>query len=249
MNLIQKIHMLHSAWHYRLNTEKEDIRFLLGLDLSGQTLVDIGANKGIYAYWMSRKAGPQGRVIAFEPQPELKRHLKELKQSFRLDNLEIINKALSSEPGRTTLYRPEPGSGAASLGSRPTEWETVDVEMATLDDYCDDFSNVGFIKCDVEGHELAVFKGGLNMLQRDMPCLLFECHHDAALEQDLFLFLESIGYEGFFAHGRYCLIHCSRFEEYPYRRKIERHRNYIFMNRSFLNSLALARYTIVEKAK
>ena len=37
MNIIQKRHILDSVWHYRLDTEKNDIRFLLGLELKGKT--------------------------------------------------------------------------------------------------------------------------------------------------------------------------------------------------------------------
>lgn len=228
MNFFQKTHMLHSAWHYRLNTEKNDIYFLLNQELEGKTVIDIGANKGIYSYWMSKKVGPKGKVFAFEPQPELEKQLQDLKKSFKLDNLAIINKGLSCVKGREKLFRPEPGSGAASLHNNCPNWQAIDVDITTLDDYYDKLSQVKFIKCDVEGHELNVFKGSRRILKRDNPCLLFECHHAEAQKQDLFLYLISLGYDGFFCHKKN-LIHFSEFNNYPYRKKKERHRNYIFL--------------------
>lgn len=243
MNFFQKLHMLHSAWHYRINTEKEDIRFLMNQDLKGRTVIDIGANKGIYSYWMSKKAGPDGKVVAFEPQPELEKHLIDFKKSFKLENLHIINKGLSSGSSVRELFRPESGSGAARLNNEGVDWPSISISLSTLDSYCEDFSNVAFIKCDVEGHEFHVFKGGQRLLKRDKPCLLFECHHDEAEKQDLFLYLTSLGYDGFFSrNGR--MIHFSKFSEYPYRRKIERHRNYIFIHKEILQSGAMGNQCI-----
>ncbi len=235
MVFLKKIHMLHSAWHYRLNTERYDIRFLLDLNLKGKTVFDIGANRGIYSYWMSRIVGPGGKVIAFEPQPELETHLIEFKASFKLGNLFIINKGLSSNAGSQTLFRSEPGSGGASLSKNQTsdQWQAIPVEVATLDSYYDKFMDVAFIKCDVEGHEYHVFMGGRRLLERDKPCLLFECHHDEAKKQDLFSYLISLGYDGFFSSKK-GMIHYSRFDEYPYRRENEHHRNYIFLHPDFI---------------
>lgn len=231
MNLIQKLHMLHSAWHYRLNTEKNDIRFLLGLDLKGKTVIDIGANRGIYSYWMEKTVGPAGKVVAFEPQPELEAHLLDFKAAFKFDNLRIIRKGLSSHNGSQKLFRSEPGSGGASLNQSQASngCQAIPVEVSTLDAYYDEFTDVAFIKCDVEGHEHDVFRGGQRLLERDRPCLLFECHHDEAKKQDLFSFLTSLGYDGFFT-GKKGMIHFSRFDQYPYRRENEHHRNYIFLH-------------------
>ena len=237
MDFVQKLHMLHSAWHYRLNTEKNDIRFLLDLDLKGRTVIDIGANRGIYSYWMEKTVGPAGKVIAFEPQPELEAHLLDFKAAFKFDNFLIIRKGLSSSVGSQTLFRSEPGSGGASLNQSQVSngCQTIPVEVTTLDAYYDEFRDVAFIKCDVEGHEHDVFGGGRRLLERDKPCLLFECHHDEAKKQDLFSYLISLGYDGFFT-GKEGMIHFSQFDQYPYRRKNEHHRNYIFLHPDFIKS-------------
>ena len=71
MNWFARLHFLHRAWRYRLRSEKFGVSFLLSRDLTGKTAVDIGANWGIYSYWMHGLVGAEGHVIAFEPQPEL----------------------------------------------------------------------------------------------------------------------------------------------------------------------------------
>ena len=82
MNILEKAHVIHRSWRYRLRHEKDSIKYVLGLNLDGAIALDIGANKGIYTYWLSKKVGKDGKVIAFEPQPELGEYLNDLKKSF-----------------------------------------------------------------------------------------------------------------------------------------------------------------------
>jgi hypothetical protein len=65
---------------------------------------------------------------------------------------------------------------------------------------------VSFIKCDVEGAELEVFRGAEGILRNDRPALLFECecrHHANGRIDGVFEFLAGMGYVGqFFDDGR-----------------------------------------------
>jgi FkbM family methyltransferase len=228
MNSIDKLHMVHRFWRYRLRTERDPIKFLLKQDLTGATMLDIGANRGIYSYWMSKKAGEHGRVIAFEPQPELGLFLTDLKKTFRLSNLIIENKGLSDHSGTAYLFRTEAGSGQASF-TEHDGLEKVAVEITTLDEYCESHSVTGisFIKCDVEDHEQHVFDGAKRVLRRYSPVLLFECNHDIAKAGELFSSLKELGYKGFFFF-RGEKIDCSEFAKYPYRKPDKKRRDYIF---------------------
>jgi hypothetical protein len=63
---------------------------------------------------------------------------------------------------------------------------------------------VSFLKCDVEGHELNVFRGAEQLLRRDRPVLLFECeqrHHGGRPISEVFTYLEGLGYSGRFFDG------------------------------------------------
>lgn len=236
MQFSLKIKTLYRFWEFRLRAEKESIQFLLKQKLKGTTTLDIGANKGVYTYWMSQAAGKSGKVFSFEPQPELGVFLNDIRSSFGLKNVEIVNKGLSSKASQMNLYRRKVGDGSAMIESEnnklfdPTGKEKVSVEVTTLDSFFKDknVSRLSFIKCDVEGHELEVFKGGVETLRKHKPTLLFECHHEEVLQGDVFRFLESLGYKGFFFNGEQ-RVDAHDFHTIPYP-KSDNHRNYIFIN-------------------
>lgn len=234
---------------YRFKSERPSLEFVMSSQLSGTTVLDIGANFGVYSYYMSKAVGPGGRVIAFEPQPELGVHLEAVKTTYRLNNLTIVRKGLSSAPGNLRMRRAAPGSGGASFHYAPAEnLEEIDVPVTTIDEYClaNACSNISFIKCDVEEHELEVFRGGENTLATHMPTLLFECHETEARAGNLFTYLTGLGYDGFFffvkptdhrsllRNNKGIYVHYSKFEEYPYPRASVRHRNYIFSRKGQL---------------
>jgi len=205
LGIYEHAHMLHRAWRYRLNTERDELRYLRSLNLRASTCVDIGANTGIYTYWMLKQAGRSGRVVAFEPQPEMVEHLERFKRSFRAGNLEIVAKGLSSEPGAATLRRDMGHLGGASVARGDDYGDSgVEIGLTTLDAFFGQSTRgrVGFIKCDVEGHEHEVVRGGAALLARDEPTLLVECHDALVRGTTLFDDLSSIGYRAFFFHAR-----------------------------------------------
>ena len=240
-----KLHMIHRCWRYRYKSEVASIEFLLNAGLEGKTLLDIGANKGVYSIFMSRVAGPDGRVIGFEPQPELGPHLQRVKEEFGLDNFEIVECGLSSSPGELIMRRSEPGSGRASVNplNESGGSEELTIQVTTLDQYFADNScdPISFIKCDVEDHEYEVFLGGSELLSRDMPTLLFEVHEQEAQKGEIFSYLTEMGYEGYFFHvtpqdhaslfhkGRGTYVSYAEWPEYEYCRPGLKYRNYAFM--------------------
>lgn len=242
LSFAEVLHMRHRFWRCRFKSEAPSIRFILESDFAGGTLIDVGANKGVFSYYMSRAAGPVGTVHAFEAQPELGPHLESVRAAFGLDNLQVVSKGLSSGPGSMTMRRDRAGSGTASFHHGAGDLEEIEIPVTTLDDYLGEVGRppVRFIKCDVEGHELEVFRGATETLRRDGPQLLFECHHSQAEDGRLFGFLTGLGYDGAFFHvdpadhrsllhtsrGRY--VHFSDFGRYPYARPGVRHRNYVF---------------------
>jgi FkbM family methyltransferase len=238
-----KLHMIHRCWRLRFKSEVPSIRYVRSAPLSGATLFDIGANMGVFSIYMSRAAGPNGKLFAFEAQPELGEHLDAVRESFALDNMTIVNKGLSSSPGELLMRRSKAGSGMASFHEdASTDLESIRVPVIRLDDYVSEHEvgPVSFIKCDVERHEQEVLMGAEQTLRRDMPTLLVECHDDDADRGELFDFLTGLGYEGRFLHvsqsdhrsllhkGRGEYVSCERRHEYPHVHPSIRHRNYLF---------------------
>lgn len=244
LSLFEKLHMVHRCWRLRFKSEVPSIRYVREAKLAGTTVIDIGANKGVFSIYMSRAAGPNGRLIAFEAQPELGEHLRNVKQSFGLDNMILVNTGLSSSSGVLTMRRPSAGSGMAGFHNEASaDMQEIEIPVMRLDSYVKDNATgpVSFIKCDVEGHELEVFRGAEALLRRDTPTLLFECHDDEADRGELFGFLAGLGYDGYFFYvtphdhkslfnkGRGEFIPYAQRSSYPHVHPAVRHRNFLFV--------------------
>jgi FkbM family methyltransferase len=160
---------------------------MMGLNLRGATVLDIGANKGLYCFWMMRAVGPSGHAPAFEPQPEMRNGIERQKLRFDWSNLRVINVALSDLDGEMNLSRQRIGDGSATLKvtRRRSTDATLNVQVAKLDTIADEiFSKLKFIKCDVEGYELNVFLGGAQFDATDLS-LQFECTVTDQRTQDI----------------------------------------------------------------
>ena len=205
MSLAEKLRMQFRAWKYRYRLDRAEVRFVIEQLRPGDLAVDIGAHKGAYSFWMCRAVGQSGQVFAFEPQADLAAYLQRVKLLFQLDNLTVENCAVSSASGSASLKvpgdGPDPGA-TMETGLILRQHQSRPVRTVTLDSYFETSSKpIALIKCDVEGHELAVFEGASTVLRRDMPALIFECeerHHRKYSNREVFRYLTDLGYEGFF---------------------------------------------------
>ena len=169
----------------------------------GDTACDIGANKGSFIPWLSRWVR-HGRVVAFEPQPDLARRLAKVCRATGLDNVKVEAKAVYSHSGTQDLFLPTGHQPGASLQRATVEAEsftTLSVPLVALDDYFDANDRITLLKIDVEGAELGVFKGAERILRQHAPLLVFECenrHLAPGNVGDVFSYLAGLGYEGSF---------------------------------------------------
>lgn len=207
---LAKLRWVYRAWRYRQRLERQEIRLLLRHLAAGDWAVDVGAHKGAYTYWMRHAVGATGRVCAFEPQPLLAESLAALAANSGYTNVRVENLALSSASGTMTLTVPGSGtSPGASLESGRGQGQggpsgtAYSVRVTTLDDYFggDERQRVRLLKCDAEGHELEVFRGGRRLLSEVRPCILFECerrHRGTGRVDEVFRWLENLGYRGYY---------------------------------------------------
>jgi FkbM family methyltransferase len=198
------LRMWYRAGRYRWKLDRAEIAFVLRRLRPGDTTVDVGAHKGAYAFWMHRAVMPGGRVIGFEPQPELAAYLRRMKRALRLDGLDVEELAVSSRAGEMEMSIPGGGASPsgtleAGLVTGPQTRRTV--RVTTLDEHLGADHPVRLIKVDVEGHELDVFRGAESLLRARRPVLLFECearHLRRHTIADVFSFLAGLGYQGWF---------------------------------------------------
>jgi len=144
---------------------------------SNQTFLDIGANIGWFTLLASEIVGDGGNVISFEPRPDLFRLLKKsIVESNIYSITEPHNVALGESSGHIKIFDIDPKNpGATSIfntgGADVTEWN---VPMKKLDDIIHE-RPVDFIKIDVEGAELLVFKGATSLLSNQKkPIIMSE---------------------------------------------------------------------------
>jgi FkbM family methyltransferase len=228
---IDHAHFLVRCLRYRFRTEKLEIKTMMRLQLRGATVLDIGANKGIYCFWMMRAVGASGSVIAFEPQPEMRDSIERQKSRFDWRNLRVMNVALSNSDGSMNLSRQRVGDGSASLelARRRSTDATLDVQVTRLDAIADaTFPNLKFIKCDVEGHELNVFLGGEQTLRRHRPVVQFESTVTDPKTQQIFQFFRGLGYSGVLLLGNRYLPYANPDAVPHYKFGMEGHRDFLF---------------------
>jgi FkbM family methyltransferase len=201
-----RLKFLYRACKARFRDQRQEISALLQVIHPDDTVVDIGANKGSYLWWLSR-AVESGKVVAFEPQQQLAAYLAAACRSCKLKNVIIEPLAVSEYSGETVLNIPgETDSPEASIGSAITAHEKCrqeKVTMVSLDDYfADERSRISAIKMDVEGHELSVFKGAMKLLRKHSPLLVFESENrhqtGGGAVTDVLGYLADIGYHGYF---------------------------------------------------
>ena len=170
---------------------------------AGDIACDIGANKGSFIYWLSRWVCG-GRVVAFEPQPDLARRLADVCRATGLDNVTVEAKAVYAHSGHQDLFLPaghQPGASLQHAAVEAASFTTLSVPVVSLDDYFAVGDRIALLKIDVEGAELGVFKGAERILRQHAPLLVFECenrHLAPGKVEDVFSYLAELGYQGSF---------------------------------------------------
>jgi FkbM family methyltransferase len=156
--------------------EKAEVDAACSLVAPGETFFDIGANVGFYSLTLARRV-PGLRIHAFEPIP---RTFAALERHLALNGMTTTrahNFGFSDTAGEKTFYFSPEGSGnasAANLSGAPSVVE-IRCRLERLDDFVTrERVAPDLVKCDVEGAELLVFKGGLETLARHRPAILTE---------------------------------------------------------------------------
>jgi len=138
----------------------------------GMTVVDAGANIGYYTLVFADLVGPAGKVISFEPDPDLFEAASEnVRRNGKSGMVELHNCALGAQPGELYLERGHVNSGDNRLRrSGPDMTRAVAVQVMRLDDVPAS-EKVDWIKVDVQGWECDVFEGMVQTLARNRKTL------------------------------------------------------------------------------
>jgi FkbM family methyltransferase len=172
-------------WTGTYDTDGE-VGVFLSLLKQGMTVVDVGANIGMYALQASLAVAEGGRVYAFEPVPHIYQRLLEHISLNRASNVLAFPVALSDRNGVATFHLGTNTFTGSLIRGRTSSTvrvfrgatdEGITVRTQTLDSFRAEqgIEHVDAVKVDVEGAEVHVLRGMHGLLGRpDRPMLMFE---------------------------------------------------------------------------
>lgn len=127
----------------------------------GDTVVDVGANIGVFSLWAAGRIGPTGTLTTIEPNP----------QTFGLLERNAagatIHRVACGETAGDVDFHYVPGKlSVGSILERPDRTETITVPVRPLDDLLAGHPPIDLLKIDVEGFEREVLAGAAKTLAR-----------------------------------------------------------------------------------
>ncbi len=172
-------HMIFDGyWEYWLT------KFMAENIKPGDTVLDVGANVGYYSILMSELVGPEGKVVAVEPNPILFRLLNDslaingFARRSVSHNIALSGLTTSDEE---TFFVPfgEFKNGRLLLKGENEDTlkehgELVKVKVQNFP--VDSIESLDFIKIDVEGAELKVIEALKDSINKHKPKVICECN-------------------------------------------------------------------------
>lgn len=150
---------------------------------AGSVFLDVGAHIGYYSIKAAARVGKTGRVLAFEPNPETLRLLRDNVAANHAANILVEPIACTDRERQLTLYASAGFNTCMSSLSRENADITYkeapraySVRGRAIDDVVSDrkLTRVDAVKIDVEGAEVSVLRGAVETLQRFHPKLVVE---------------------------------------------------------------------------
>jgi FkbM family methyltransferase len=157
----------------------------------GMTVVDVGANTGLFTRGFREAVGPSGTVLAIEPIADLAPILRKAGAS------EVLSVAVGDHPDVVTLYL---GAHAAHSSlyraSVSDHHASVTVPLARLDDLV---ATCDAIKIDAQGAEASILAGAPRLLHEVRPVWYLEVWdkgltHAGSSVEALFALFQQAGY-------------------------------------------------------
>ncbi len=155
----------------------------------GNIVFDLGAHVGFYTLLSSVLVGKNGKVFAFEPNPEnliyLKKHLK----INNCKNVEVVEAAVLDKEGEFLFEK-----GNCSSEGKISSSGELKVKGIYLDKFVSEKKvNPDCLKIDIEGSEFLALKGAEKTLTNFHP-IIFLSTHGKENSLKCSKFLKSLGY-------------------------------------------------------
>ncbi len=169
--------------------EPEQTEFFVENVHAGDVVFDVGANLGHYSLLCSTLVGKNGKVLAFEPSPDVVHFLREHIALNKLDNIVVYEAAIGKNSG-SVKFNSQVGSGTGRICAEGN----IEVPLVRLDDAAQEQQVLPtHIKIDVEGHGHDVLIGGEQVIKRARPVVYISVHGEEE-QSSCTSFLTNLGY-------------------------------------------------------
>jgi FkbM family methyltransferase len=156
--------------------ERQELKLVSRILREGMTVVDVGANVGLYTALAMHRIKGRGRILAFEPHPESYQFLTQtvaanlaLLPANERPKIDMLDLAASASEGEARLFSNAANKGdnrlyffnlAQENGALPIRATTIDTALRDLK-----ITSIDFLKLDVQGHEFEVIQGARDILR------------------------------------------------------------------------------------
>jgi FkbM family methyltransferase len=166
----------------------------------GNHVLDIGSNIGYWLLMAEQAIGESGRILGFEPAPEVYSILQRNIAKSGHKNIYVLPCAVGAANETAQFYQSEvPNWGSLIQQDSLRQTRTLAVQVRKLEDIVGEFPDFhpNALRMDLEGAELMVLESAKEMLARYKPCLFVEFHPAVlgwpAIRQTL-VWLQDLGY-------------------------------------------------------
>ena len=171
--------------------EANILRAVSNLIDKNKTVLDIGANIGNHTVYFSKILNC-GKVVAFEPQKTMQEMFEKNMELNNITNVVLNKFPLSDRVHKMSIdvsrFDQTNYGGTTFMISDDGAYESKSLDSLCIED-------VGFVKMDVEEHELNVLKGAKELFTNQHPPLWIEIHSGNPTEKETLQLLESYGYK------------------------------------------------------
>jgi len=147
--------VMYGCW--KRVTDRHERRLMRDTVRPGMIVIDVGANIGVHTRLLSTLVGVNGVVHAIEPAPRNCERLRHAMKNAR--NVRVHQAAASDNAADLLLHLSRKSNADHRVFDSGDGRESIRIESIRLDDCIPTGQPVGFIKIDVQGHELQALRG------------------------------------------------------------------------------------------
>lgn len=156
--------------------EQETTLFIRKYLNEGDTVWDVGANIGYFTLEFARSVGSQGKVLSFEPHPEIFKVLQRNVSRNKYQNISLQNVACGEEATFSKLYFSTENEGNHKIVENSSSKDSVKIKVVKLSTFIETHPP-RLIKMDIEGAELLALRGlGADYLKYSRVDFVIEYH-------------------------------------------------------------------------